>query len=181
MNNSAHRRSFLQPSKAARTWALSAAATLLLASVAVPAHADSTTGTALTTSGKPIPGKAIAVTVVVTGKHLVDGPRYTVPGGSIQLVLNGAIVAQIRASYANSNVYESGCVDANCGLYVYRSRNTTVTFPVTLPKGPTSYQLVATYTGDQDSNSSTSAPVSLKPVHPNVNAALSLLLKKRGT
>jgi hypothetical protein len=151
---------------------------LLVAVFAIPAYADSTTGTTLTTSGKAIPGKQITATVVVTGKHLVDGPRYTVPGGNVQLVLNGTIVAQARASYANSDVYESGCVDANCGLFVYRSRNTAVTFPVTLPKGTASYQLVATYSGDHDSRSSTSDPVTLKPVHPNVSAALNLLLKK---
>lgn len=152
-------------------------ATILVAAFAVPAYANSTTTTTLTISGKPAPGKPVTVTIAVTGKHLVDGPRYTVPGGTVQLVLNGAVITQIRAAVANSDVYDSGCVDSRCGLYIYRSRNTTVTFPLTLPKGTASYEFVAKYTGDQDSYASTSAPVSLKPIKPNVSAALSLLLK----
>jgi len=142
----------------------------------ISAFADSTTGTTVTISGTPTPGKQITATVVVTGKHLVDGPQYTVPGGNVQLTLNGTLVAQVRASWANSNVYEYGCVDSACGLYVYRSQNTTVNIPITLPSGQTSYQFVGTYTGDQDSHSSTSPAVVVKPVYPDISAAVNLLL-----
>lgn len=155
---------------------LIAAATICVGLLPLPTLADSTTGTTVTVSGKPTPGKQVAVTVVVTGKHLVDGPQYSVPGGTVQLSLNGTVVAQVRASAANSTVYESGCVDSACGLYVYRSQNTTITFPITLPQGPTSYQFVGTYTGDQDSHASTSPTVTVKPVYPNVTAATYLLL-----
>lgn len=155
---------------------LLAALFVALGSQALPTMADSTTGTTVTIAGKPIPGKQVTATVVVTGKHLVDGPGYTVNGGNVQLTLNGTLVAQIRASYANSDVYDYGCVDAACGLFKYQSRNTTVSFPITLPKGATSYQFTGIYTGDADSHSSTSAAVNLKPVFDDVGPAIELLL-----
>lgn len=152
----------------------------LLASAAliapVAAYADSTTATSVAIAGKPVPGKQVTATVVVTGKHLVDGPPHTVNGGDVQLMLNGKLVAQVRASFANSDVYDSGCVDLACGLYIYRSRNTTVTFRVTLPKDTASYQFSGAYTGDTDSHASTSSVVSVKPVFEGVSAAIDLLL-----
>ncbi|MGA7436742.1 MAG: hypothetical protein WBW32_01290 [Luteibacter sp.] len=140
------------------------------------ALADSTTGTTVTVAGKPVAGKQVVVTVVVTGSHLVDGHLPSVPGGDVQLTLNGALVGQVRASEANSTLYDSGCVDISCGLYTFKSRNTTVTIPVTLPRGMTTYQFVGAYTGDHDSHASTSPSVVLKPIYPDVSAATSLLL-----
>ncbi len=149
---------------------------MALFAIALPAIADSTTGTTVTITGKPTPGKQVIATVVVTGKHLVDGPTHSVPGGDVQLMLNGTPLVQVRASTANSTVYDYGCVDSRCGLYKFMSTNTTAKFPITLPKGITSYQFSGAYTGDADSHGSTSAIVTVKPVYNSSSAAIDLLL-----
>lgn len=146
------------------------------------ALADSTTGTTLTVSGKPTPGKQISAHVMVTGKHLVTGPSFTVTGGTVQVTVNGVLAAQVEAAYPfNSTLSDSGCVQrdqyGNCIRTKYISTNTDVTFSITLPKGATSYTIVASYTGDEDSHSSISPTVALTPVYPDVSAATLLLLK----
>jgi hypothetical protein len=142
---------------------------------------DSTTGTSLTVTGKATPGQQVSAHVVVTGKHLVTGPGFTVTGGTVQVTVNGVLAAQVQAAYPfNSNKSDSGCVQydqyGNCSRTKYISTNTDVTFSLTLPKGATSYAIVASYTGDTDSHGSTSPTVTLKPVYPDISAATSLLL-----
>ncbi|HEY4093266.1 MAG TPA: hypothetical protein VGN46_17275 [Luteibacter sp.] len=149
--------------------------------IPMSAFADSTTGTTVTVSGTPTPGKQVSAHVVVTGKHLVTGPGFTVTGGKVQVTVNGTLVAQVEAAWPfNSNLSDSGCVQydqyGSCIRTKYISTNTDVTLPVSLPAGATSYSIVASYTGDLDSHSSTSAPVVLTPVYPDVSAATSLLL-----
>lgn len=147
------------------------------------AYADSTTGTTFTVNGRPVAGSQVSVTVVVTGKHLVDGPGSTVNGGDVKVTVNGNLAAQARAAIPNSSPIdqkESGCVryDSNvCTLSKWVSRNTTVTLAITLPKGVSSYEIAASYTGDTDSHGSTSATATLTPIHPDaISAALPLLL-----
>jgi hypothetical protein len=147
--------------------------------------ADSTTYTSLAVTGTPTPGKQVTTNIVVSGKHLVYGPPHSpvsVPGGTIQISVNGAIVLAVQATGSiNSNVIDSGCVKpgsypGTCDIAKYISDNTTFSAPVTLPKGASQYSISAKYTGDDDSHASVSQTVSLAPVYPGVSAATDLLL-----
>lgn len=153
---------------------------LLAAMLPLAALADSTTNTSLTITGKPMPGKQVVANVVVTGKHLVYGPPISVPGGNIQISVNGTIVLALQATGGvNSNVIDWGCVrptPAGCEITKYISNNTTIAAPITLPKGVSQYTISAKYTGDDDSHASTSPSVVLKPVYTNIGAAVNLLL-----
>jgi len=149
------------------------------------AWADSTTGTSLTITGTPAPGKQVIANIVVTGKHLVYGPPHSpvsVPGGTVQISLNGNVVLAVQASgNINSNVIDSGCVKpgtypGTCDIAKYISDNTQVSVPITLPKGATTYTIFAKYTGDDDSHSSSSPNVVLKPVYGNISAVIQTLL-----
>jgi hypothetical protein len=163
-------------------WPLLLIATGLIPAVAI---ADSTTGTSLTITGTPTPGKQVTANVVVVGKHLVYGPPHSpvsVPGGSVQISINGTIVLSIQATGGiNSNVIDSGCVKpgpypGTCDIAKYISDNTTFSALIALPKGSSQYTISAKYTGDDDSHPSTSQDVVLTPVYPGVSAAVDLLL-----
>ena len=186
MKNSASARVSSTPSLRSSVWASQLLVGVLVASFAVPSYADSTTGTTLTVTGKATPGQQIIANVAVVGKHLVYGPPHSpvsVPGGSIQISVNGTIMVAIQATGGiNSNVIDSGCVKpgpypGTCDIAKYISDNTVASAAITLPKGVPLYTITAKYTGDDDSHPSTSPNVVLKPVRPNVEAAVSLLLK----
>jgi hypothetical protein len=160
---------------------------LILTACLLPAIAvaDSTTGTSLTVTGTPTPGKQVTANIVVTGKHLVYGPPHSpvsVPGGTIQISVNGTIVLAVQATGGiNSNVIDSGCVKpgpypGTCDIAKYISDNTTFSAPISLPKGASQYTISAKYTGDDDSHPSTSQNVVLTPVYPGSSAAIDLLL-----
>lgn len=158
---------------------------ILLAMVPATAMADSTTGTTLTLTGRATPGKQIVANVVVTGKHLVYGPPHSpvsVPGGSVQISVNGTIVLAVQATgNVNSNIIDSGCVKpgqypGTCDIAKYISDNTTFSAQITLPQGATQYSVSAKYTGDDDSHPSTSQTVVQNAVYPDVSAAVDLLL-----
>ncbi|PTR33012.1 hypothetical protein C8J98_104223 [Luteibacter sp. OK325] len=163
-------------------WSLLLFTACLLPAVAV---ADSTTGTALTVTGTPTPGKQVTANVVVTGKHLVYGPPHSpvsVPGGAVQISVNGTIVLAVQATGGiNSNVIDSGCVKpgsypGTCDIAKYISDNTTFSALITLPKGASQYTISAKYTGDDDSHASTSQNTVLTAVYPGIDAAMDLLL-----
>lgn len=163
-------------------WPLLILTACLLPAIAV---ADSTTGTSLTVTGTPTPGKQVTANIVVTGKHLVYGPPHSpvsVPGGTIQISVNGTIVLAVQATGGiNSNVIDSGCVKpgpypGTCDIAKYISDNTTFSAPISLPKGASQYTISAKYTGDDDSHPSTSQNVVLTPVYPGSSAAIDLLL-----
>ena len=143
--------------------------------IPVIAMADSTTGTSITVTGTPTPGKQVTANIVVSGKHLVYGPPHSpvsVPGGTIQISVNGTIVLAVQATGGiNSNVIDSGCVKpgaypGTCDIAKYISDNTTFSAPITLPKGASQYTISAKYTGDDDSHASISQNVVLHPVFP---------------
>lgn len=153
--------------------------------VPIVAMADSTTYTSLSVAGTPTPGKQVTANIIVSGKHLVYGPPHSpvsVPGGTIQISVNGTIVLAVQATGGiNSNVIDSGCVKpgsypGTCDIAKYISDNTTFSAPLTLPKGVSQYAISAKYTGDDDSHASVSQTVSLTPVYPGVSAATDLLL-----
>lgn len=153
--------------------------------VVAPVFADSTTGTTLTVTGTPSPGKAVTANVVVNGKHLVYGPPHSpisVPGGAVQISVNGTIVLSVQATGGiNSNVIDSGCVKpgpypGTCDIAKYISDYTTFSAAIPLPKGTSQFTISAKYTGDDDSHPSTSQDVILKAVYPNISAAIDLLL-----
>ena len=139
---------------------------LLMATTSLPALADSTTGTSVSIIGVPGPGRQVSAHVVVTGKHLVTGPGFTVTGGKVQVSVNGVLAAQVEATWPfNSNLIDSGCVQfdpyGNCIRTKYISNNTDVTIPITLPTGIASAQVTARYSGDTDSHGSDSAPANV--------------------
>ncbi|WP_413623721.1 hypothetical protein [Luteibacter sp. Lutesp34] len=149
----------------------------LLLVVATTASADSTTGTSFSVTGKPVPGRQVNVHVVVTGKHLVFVPPTAVRGGNVQITLNGEIVLSVEADAHNSTgIGSPQCIPdpsfTYCITYKYTATQTDVTFPVTLPKGVTTYTIGARYTGDSDSHSSDAAPQTLAPVHPGAMAGI---------
>jgi hypothetical protein len=164
------------------TFALLAMASCL---AAAPAFADSTTGTVLTVTGTPTPGKTVTASIVVNGKHLVYGPPHSpvsVPGGAVQISVNGKIVLSVQATGGiNSNVIDSGCVKpgpypGTCDIAKYISDNTTFSASIPLPTGTSQFTISAKYTGDDDSHPSSSQDVVLKAVYPSVSAATDLLL-----
>lgn len=149
----------------------------LLLVVATTASADSTTGTSFSVTGKPVPGQQVTVHVVVTGKHLVFVPPTAVRGGNVQITLNGDIVLSVEADAHNSTGIGPGeCIPdpsfTYCVTYKYTATQTDVVFPVTLPKGASTYTIGARYTGDKDSHSSDAAPQTFTPVHPGALAGI---------
>nr|WP_157504529.1 hypothetical protein [Luteibacter rhizovicinus] len=137
--------------------------------------ADSTTYTSLAVTGTPTPGKQVTANIVVSGKHLVYGPPHSpvsVPGGTIQISVNGTIVLAVQATGGiNSNVIDSGCVKpgqypGTCDIAKYISDTTAFSAPITLQKGASLYTISAKYTGDDDSHASTSSNVVLHPIFP---------------
>lgn len=149
------------------------------------AMADSTTVTSLSISGKATPGKKVNANIIVSGKHLVSGPPHSpvsVPGGTIQISINGNIILAMEATIFNSNVIDSGCVKpgpypGTCDIAKYISNNTTFSVAITLPKGTAQYTISAKYTGDDDSHSSISQNVVLKPAYPDITAAIQTILE----
>lgn len=159
---------------------LALALTTLL--VSMGALADSTTGTALTITGTATPGKQVVATVVVTGKHLATGftpGTVSVPGGTIRFIVNGTDIGGIQATQVNSHIIDAGCVRVVqnvCEIVKYIADNTSVQAAIPLPKGVSQYAISAHYTGDDDSHSSDSQVITLRPVYPDVSAAIDLLL-----
>ncbi|WP_426699864.1 hypothetical protein ACPPVV_10645 [Rhodanobacter sp. Col0626] len=164
----------------------SLAFTMFFLSFLLPAGAmaKSSTVTTLSVIGKVAPGASITVRATVTGNHIIFMPPYytgtgsfagSVPGGSVDIYADGAKVLGVPAQVNNSNY--------SCGYANFPPSNTICYGPLTVvdynfvaPKGVSSEAFYAEFTGDHDSNQSTSTVVSVEAAPPDITPAIDFIL-----
>jgi len=155
---------------------------LLLAGLLSPvaAMADSTTSTTLAVEGAPHVGGKVTMHVVLTGSHIVFLGQGTVSGGTVDLYVDGAVIAHVQIDGSNSNqtkvdrcvVYVQGVCLAD---RVYGDR-TEFGYPVTLSKAPGQHIFGAVFTGDDQSHGSSAPNVTIRATPLDIGAATNLLL-----
>lgn len=154
---------------------------ILAASALLPisAFADSTTGTTLAIEGAPRTGGQIIMHVVLTGSHIVFLGQGSVSGGTVDLSMDGNVIAHVQIDGHNSNVTkEDPCAAIVGGVCVadrYYSDHTEFGYPVTLPNTPGNHVFSARFTGDDKSHSSSAPDVTIS-ASGDVSAAIDLLL-----
>ncbi|WP_426699880.1 hypothetical protein ACPPVV_10725 [Rhodanobacter sp. Col0626] len=148
------------------------------------AIAKSTTQTTVSIIGKVAPGASITVRTTVTGSHIIFMPPYysgtgsfpgSVPGGSVDIYADGVKVLGVPAQVNNSS-YSCGYVYAPPSNTICYGPLTVVDYGFTIPKGVSSKAFYAEFTGDHDSNQSTSAVVSVAAAPPVIAPAIDFML-----
>ncbi|MGE7136235.1 hypothetical protein ACQKIE_01225 [Luteibacter sp. NPDC031894] len=159
---------------------LIAAAVMGILSLPTAALAESTTGTTLTVDGTPRVGSQVTMHVTLTGSHIVFLGRGTVSGGTVDLYVDGNVIAHVQIDGHNSNVTKvDPCVVVVGGVCVadrYYSDHTEFGYPVTLSNTPGQHVFGARFTGDTNSHSSSSPNVTITAIPIDVSAAIDLLL-----
>jgi len=143
------------------------------------AMADSTTATTLAVEGTPRVGGKVTMHVVLTGSHIVFLGQGTVSGGTVDLYVDGAVIAHVQIDGSNSNQTKyDPCVVIIGGTCVadrvYGDR-TEFGYPVTLSKIPGLHTFGAVFTGDDKSHGSSAPNVTIRASSADISA-LSLLL-----
>jgi len=157
--------------------------TLLLAGGLAPfaAMADSTTTTTLAVEGAPRAGGPVTMHVVLTGSHIVFLGQGTVSGGTVDLYVDGAVIAHAQIDGSNSNRTKvDSCVvivGGTCVADRVYGDKTEIRYPVTLNKVPGQHVFGAVFTGDDKSHGSSAPNIAIRASSPDVSAAaLNLLL-----
>lgn len=148
--------------------------------IPMSAMADSTTGTSLSVEGQPTPGKVVYAHVVVTGSHIVFAGPGTVFGGTVDLSLDGNVIARVQVDITNTNQTKvdpcaAQMYDGTCKADRVYGDHTEFRYPVTLPAGAKQHTFGAAFSGDTKSHSSAAPNVTIKAVYPGIAAAISLL------
>jgi hypothetical protein len=135
----------------------------------------------LTVEGKPIPAKQVVMHVVLTGSHIVFLGQGTVSGGTVDLYVDGQVIAHQQIDGHNSNVTkEDPCTvvapNGQCQADLYYGDHTEIRYAVTLPNKVGQHVFGAQFTGDKKSHSSSATDVTVKAVYPNIAPVTSVLL-----
>jgi hypothetical protein len=157
-----------------------AMATLMSLCMSLPVLADSTTTTTLAVEGAARVGGTITMHVVLTGNHIVFVGQGTVSGGTVDLYVDGAVIAHVQIDGHNSNqTKRDPCVVIVQGACladrVYGDR-TEFGYPVTLSKVPGQHVFGAVFTGDDKSHGSSAPNVAIRAASVDISAVTNLLL-----